>query len=765
MVKKKKRRKRRKQQKTTIISKEIQQAIVGILFILSAIFILLSFVANGYFLNMLYSYLSRTLGIGMLFLAFILLNMGLMMLKVKHKIAQPDTFLGLILFSSSIVILFKSGTVGHRTFTRLSYLISTPGVFILFIATFLISLTILFNKSIKEIVSIFIPDLSTYKNKDIKKDKKVSKSKIEKEQIQETSHLNSKNKKGFFAKLFNKTKSDKKNNNKTSSDLNEFDKGLLSDDNLDSSLAVSSANLSDKPVGEFADKVIQSIESLNFDKNLLSDKPSEIPQSNNADQNLNLVWTYPPLNLLSSKRMKEPDRGDVRAIAEKIEATLDSFGIRAQIKEVNKGPSVTQYAIELAHGTKVSKVKNLEEDLTVALAVRRGKVRVGPIAGKSYIGIEVPNVAPSIVPLRFMLSIKEMKKNKSKLAVGLGIDVNNKPVIERIDKMPHLLIAGATGSGKSVAINSIICSILFRASPQEVNFILVDPKRVELSIYNDIPHLMSPVIYDPKKVAPTLEWIVDLMEERYIKMAEVGAKSIDTYNSLAGLALMPHVVVVIDELADIMIASRKEVENAIMRLAQKARGAGIHLVIATQRPSVDILTGVIKANIPAKMAFSVTSKTDSRVILDTPGAESLLGYGDMLYIGPTDSKPRRIQGTYVSDEEIRNLVDFIKSQGFKPNYKEELLNIETKDNAQASGSAKSIKLDPLFDQAMKHFYMAQKASSSSLQRALSIGFNRAARIVDEAFKMGLIGPQTKSSKPREIYLDKLKEYLDSKNLL
>ncbi|MEN8253070.1 MAG: DNA translocase FtsK, partial [Patescibacteria group bacterium] len=440
-----------------------------------------------------------------------------------------------------------------------------------------------------------------------------------------------------------------------------------------------------------------------------------------------------------------------------------SFGVRAKVKAVNYGPAVTQYALEITRGTKLSRITNLSTDMALALSAPTGQVRIeAPIPGRNLVGIEVPNRSAQYVALKTMLASKKMKQMKSKLAVALGLNVAGQPVIADIAKMPHVLIAGATGSGKSVSVNSFLCSILFRASPSEVRLILIDPKRVELTGYNDIPHLLTPVIVDPAKVVSALKWATKEMEERYKKLAEVGVKNIDDYNELAGFAAMPSIVIVVDELADVMLFAPSEVEDSVTRIAQMARAVGIHLVLSTQRPSVDVITGLIKANVPSRIAFNVSSMMDSRVILDQPGAEKLLGRGDMLFIPPTQAKPVRIQGTFVSDGEAKQLISFLKSQGQQPDYKEEILTkykpntIKGGSNQPGAGSDK----DDLFNAAVKLIAQYDKASSSLIQRRLSVGYARAARILDQLYETGLVSPP-EGSKPREVHNSKVAEYLGS----
>ncbi|MCX6724722.1 MAG: DNA translocase FtsK, partial [Candidatus Shapirobacteria bacterium] len=379
------------------------------------------------------------------------------------------------------------------------------------------------------------------------------------------------------------------------------------------------------------------------------------------------VWEFPPITLLDESLSGKADSGDIKKNAEIIEKTLESFGISARVVEVNLGPAVTQYALEIALGTKLSKVTALSTDLALALAAPTGQIRIeAPIPGRSLVGVEVPNRSLEFVSLKRMLASEQMKRSKSKLAVALGLNVSGEPVIVDIARMPHILIAGATGSGKSVCIQTIISTILFRASPAEVKLILIDPKRVELTQYNGIPHLYSPVIVEPDKVLSALRWSIQEMDRRYKLFAENGVRNIDGYNELSGFVALPYMVIIIDELADIIMFAPADVEDSICRIAQMARATGIHLIVSTQRPSVDVITGLIKANIPCRIAFNVSSQVDSRVIIDTTGAEKLLGRGDMLFIPPDQAKPTRIQGTFVSDGEIKRLIDFIKKAGVAP---------------------------------------------------------------------------------------------------
>jgi len=469
------------------------------------------------------------------------------------------------------------------------------------------------------------------------------------------------------------------------------------------------------------------------------------------------IWKYPPLDLLGDTQTGKADRGDIKGNAAQIEKTLESFGITARVVEVNLGPAVTQYALEVALGTKLSKITALERDLALALAAPTGTIRIeAPIPGKSLVGIELPNRAPEFVPLKKMMASEAMKGSDSKLAVSLGLDVSGRPIVTEIGRMPHVLIAGQTGSGKSVCINAFLSSILFRATPSEVKFILVDPKRVELTVYNGIPHLLTPVIVDLEKVISALRWLLAEMDRRYKLFAQAGARNIDRYNEMSGFQALPYIVLVIDELADIILFSPVEVEDSITRIAQMSRATGIHMVLATQRPSVDVITGLIKANIPCRIAFAVSSQVDSRVILDLQGAEKLLGRGDMLYLPPEQAKPMRIQGAYISEKEINSLAGFLKGQGVGPQYTEEVTAMSKSGLPRPAGV--SGEIDEFFREAVKVACQYDRASASLLQRRLSIGYARAARIIDQLEAAGVVGP-AEGSKPREVLIQNAEEFL------
>jgi S-DNA-T family DNA segregation ATPase FtsK/SpoIIIE len=461
-------------------------------------------------------------------------------------------------------------------------------------------------------------------------------------------------------------------------------------------------------------------------------------------------WVYPPLSILQDVSQKEADRGDVKKNASIIEKTLESFGIRAQVAEVNYGPSVTQYALKITMGTKLSKITGLSNNLALSLAAPTGQVRIeAPIPGRSMVGIEIPNIRPEIVTLKTLLGSSLFKDNSDPLLVPLGLDVSGNPQAATIEKMPHVLIAGATNSGKSVLLNSWISTFLFRTKPEELRLILVDPKRVELTLYNGIPHLLTEVIVEPDKIISALRWTVSQMEKRYKEFSKAGVRNIAGYNALPDVQKEPYIMFIIDELADLMIFAPGDSEDLLTRIAQMSRATGIHLILATQRPSVDIITGLMKANIPTRIAFNVSSLVDSRVIIDMPGAEKLLGRGDMLYLPPDQAKPKRIQGPFITEKEVNEMVKFLKSQAPQINYTEEITQQETRTTTGGFYGTSQAGTDALFNEAVSIISQFDKASASLLQRRLSIGYARAARILDQLEAAGYVGP-AEGSKPREV---------------
>lgn len=523
-------------------------------------------------------------------------------------------------------------------------------------------------------------------------------------------------------------------------------RGVLSDDNT-------------KDIVE----VIEDKESLIDNEEIVS--TNDTIQIENKELNLGLktnseVYEYitPPEELLS---LNHNNIGDSRELVKKnakiIEETMHTFGIDCKIVAINKGPVITLYELEPAPGVKLNKIVALSDNLAMALASSDIRIEA-PIPGKAVVGIEVPNKFKDSVFIRDMIGSQEFKNLKSDIPLALGKNVAGKIIVSSIEKMPHLLIAGATGSGKSVCINTIITSILYKSSPEDVKLLLIDPKIVELSIYNDIPHLLIPVVTEPKKASFALNWAVGEMERRYSLFAELGVRDLSSFNSKADILkepILPKIVIIVDELADLMMVAQKEVEEYIARLAQKARAAGIYLILATQRPSVDVITGTIKANIPSRIAFSVSSQIDSRTILDMAGAERLLGKGDMLFYPGFYSKPLRVQGAFIHDDEVERVVEFIKANNSSNKALEEKIVKEIQEKKEIT-----IDRDELFDEAVRYILTDEQASISYLQRKLKIGYSRAARIVDQLEESGIIGPN-EGSKPRKVLLteEEIKEML------
>lgn len=462
-------------------------------------------------------------------------------------------------------------------------------------------------------------------------------------------------------------------------------------------------------------------------------------------------YEFPSLNLLKeAQASNNSTKGrEIKDNIKIIQDTLNNFGVDAKVIGVNSGPTITSYEISLAAGVKVSKILSLSDNLALALATTDIRI-LAPIPGKSAVGIEVPNKNKDTLLLKEILDTDEFRNLKSKLPLALGKDVTGNTIISSIASMPHLLIAGATGSGKSVCINTIIMSILYKARPDEVKLIMIDPKVVELNVYNNIPHLLIPVVTNAKKAQFSLNWAVQEMEKRYQLFAKNNVKDMQSYNELETITeKMPQIVIIIDELADLMMVAATEVEDAICRLAQMARAAGMHLIVATQRPSVDVITGTIKANIPSRISFQVSSQIDSRTILDMSGAEKLLGKGDMLYYPSNLSKPIRVQGAFVSDKEVKSVCDFIRNQG-EANYNQDAVeSITTNNTSQTMQDDK----DELYEEAVKLVVMDGQASISYLQRKLKIGYSRAARIVDQMEEMGVVSGYD-GSKPRKVLIEK-----------
>ncbi len=762
--------------------------------------------ANSELSSKLGEVLSSNLGISSIFVPIIFVFLGFKVLKLKWRILKTRILIGLLLMFTTFAGLTSSasGTIGTVLRNNLASFLSLPGAVFSYFILFLFSFVLITNASIGPFfektgdvlllfVSKFLPVLKkflpakdvleTIPNENILQTPLELENKKEGDDgfkitgtidgVLESESVEEKPKTSIQSDYISPPLDEGGIESKQISEEAGFSAGaIIQEQRLDSTFKI--INTPVAPVSE-ADLISVSDESgvveLKEDDVVSPTMPDEsvVTESDVAKEQIELamadvkkpeglpfsnkVWDYPSLNLLKDTPNRGADAGDVQGRAHAIEDTLKSFGIKAQIADVRVGPAVTQYALSVSMGTKTSKIQNINADLALRIKSPSGSVRIeAPIPGTDLIGIEVPNNSPSLVTLKSVLKSSEFKKHKGKLKVALGHAVSGKPLVYDIAKMPHMLIAGATGSGKSIMLNAIISSLLFNNSPQECKLIMIDPKYVEFIQYNDIPHLLTPVITDvEQKAVSALAWAVSEMERRYKLFATAGVRNIEGYNAKSGFQAEPYIVIIIDELADMMMVASNDVEKYITRIAQKARAVGIHLVVATQRPSVNILTGMIKANIPTRISFKVASNTDSRVILDQVGAELLIGKGDMLFIPPTDSKPKRIQGVYVDDKEIESLVEFLKKQGTGPSYNNDIITQEVRSATKDGKVTLGASSDEKFKDALEIICADGKASASHLQRRLGIGYTRAARMIDDMEEMGIIG-QARGSKAREVLI-------------
>jgi S-DNA-T family DNA segregation ATPase FtsK/SpoIIIE len=698
MAKKKKRRRKTKDKRAfkVKLKKATVFSIVQIFFFLLAGLVIVSFSRQGLILVKLNDLLTNYLSWTTIFLPFVFLSFGLLVSRFATPLSQPNVIIGMLIFFVSVNALTRAGVAGKLAWGGISTLVTSAGAFIILLGTFVIGLVILFNTSLDQVIKTVVGIFRRYTVSGGPK-------------IQQTFRNNEKKEMRVVG-------------------------GMPTTSNQPAAKTVRTEGNQPDSREPLAQKLVSNV-------------PGE-----------DKVWKQVPIDIFSLTGTGKADRGDIKNNAATIEQTLESFGIAARVVEVNLGPAVTQYAIEVALGTKLSKITALERDLALSLAAPTGTIRIeAPIPGRSLVGIELPNRAPEFVPVRRMFESESMKASKSKLAVSLGLDVSGKPIIADLARMPHVLIAGQTGSGKSVCINAFLATLLYRASPAEVKMILVDPKRVELTGYNSIPHLLSPVIVEPDKVVSALRWVMQEMDRRYKLFAQAGVRNIDSYNEVSGFQALPFIVLFVDELADIMLFSPVEVEDSITRIAQMSRATGIHMVLATQRPSVDVITGLIKANIPCRIAFAVASQVDSRVILDGQGAEKLLGKGDMLYLPPDQAKPIRIQGAFVSDKETNELVSFLRNQGVQPQYTEEVTSMPKPGTTQVAGIDGDF--DELFRDAVEVVVQYDRASASLLQRRLSVGYARAARIIDQLEAAGVVSPAD-GSKPRDVLIQNAQDILN-----
>lgn len=686
------------------------------------------------------NFLNPIFGWGIYAVPVVLFGIAFSLFFIERVILNATKIFGILLLFASVLGFVhlsvpmeeifeyaKDGTYGGYVGFVVSFLLQSilgkTGAYIVLTAGFIISFLIIFEISISDVLSALRPELPMKIEKLSKNDRK---------------------KTGVI----------------TQDDEGETDINIIAPDTLDELTVSEEAEalmrgaLDDDSVimEEDGDAVIKQYEeALDMDED---ERPPFTKSDIVIDEEkpyVPLAWEYPSLDLLEENTEGIViDDESLKKNAENIQNKLATFGIDVTMKDIHVGPTVVQYTLKPHEGVKLSKITTLKQDLALALAAKAIRIEA-PIPGQSLVGIEVPNETRATVFMRDLLESKEYQKNNSNLKLAIGRDVSGKAVISDLSKMPHLLIAGATGSGKSVGMNSFLISLLYNNSPEELKMILIDPKRVELNNYNNIPHLLTPVIHDPEKAATSLRWAVAEMNSRYQTLADSGHRNISDYNADENIIVkMPKIVIVIDELADLMMASGKEVEASICRIAQMARAVGMHLIVATQRPSVDVITGLIKANIPARIAFTVSSQVDSRTIIDGVGAEDLLGQGDMLYLPGNMGKPFRVQGIYISSKEIESVTNRVKLT-MQPDYIDDITSRETAQmrvNGVPGGDIGTD--DDLYQEAVDIVRQTKKASASFLQRRLSIGYNRAARLIELMEEQGLVGPQESAGKSRDV---------------
>ncbi|MGH4138138.1 DNA translocase FtsK 4TM domain-containing protein [Clostridium sp.] len=718
----------------------------------------------GDFVNHL---LFAILGVGAYLSPFLIIFIGICKIVKKGKINFSKKFYGIILFiintllciqmlslskyytrgkfSAGISKIYNSesamhgGIISYFIDVIMHTLFGAVGSFIIFIGIYVICLILILNISLND---VFFNLKDSFM---IKRTKRINDSKASNERKE--LHIENYEKQEELVV--------------PSEDKNEFIKGINNKIKIFDFLRTNEVATEGEVEVEDKEKIVNNIKQRSIggpkdnhlDNSIKQELEKEI-QLNSVNLKPNFKYEFPTVDLLNENttcKMNKNDKRELLSSANKLQETLSSFGVEAKVIQVTKGPSVTRFELQPNAGVKVSKIVNLADDIALNLASSGVRIEA-PIPGKAAVGIEVPNKELSAVYLREVIESNEFLAANKNLSFSLGKDIGGNCVVSDLTKMPHLLVAGATGSGKSVCINSLIISLLYKYSPDEVKLLLIDPKVVELNIYNGIPHLLIPVVTDPKKSAGALNWAVNEMTRRYKLFAENNVRNIEGYNELATKGIvenrLPWIVIIIDELADLMTVCASDVEEYIGRLAQMARAAGMHLVIATQRPSVDVITGVIKANIPSRISFAVSSQIDSRTILDSAGAEKLLGKGDMLFYPVGEAKPVRIQGAFVSEEEIERVVDFIKSQKTELNYEKEIID---EIEGTLNNKVQEESVDELLNEAIRIVVENDQASTSLLQRKLKIGYNRAARIIEQMEEQEIISSRN-GSKPREILL-------------
>lgn len=769
-----KKNKHSKKASKTVQSSQMPNDIKGIIFITLGILMILSVFASdssGILGKSIKKLLIGLFGMGSYIFPLLMIFIGISYILKNGKITFNNRFYGIfifilntLLFTQMIYIndyyiednfiegikkifietsVIHGGIIGYIMDVPLYKLLGSVGSYIVFISIYIISVIYVMQISLGELL-IMIKGSAIQKRKfrNTLRDKDII---YDDEKDTSSSFIKGLNDKIKFVNFLKSTEDIDTNREKIIDNEKDYRKSQMDEPKIVPNI------MDNKPTNNTqmfnkADNTRRSYvkeEPNNFINDEIQQKSNEIRSE----------YIFPSTELLNRNINNGYDKNGKRELinyASKLEETLNSFGVNAKVIQVTKGPSVTRFELQPSAGVKVSKITHLSDDIALSLAASSVRIEA-PIPGKSAIGIEVPNKVVSAVYLSEVIESNEFKNFNKNIAFAVGKDISGKCVVADLSKMPHLLIAGATGSGKSVCINTLIISLIYKYSPEDVKLLLVDPKVVELNIYNDIPHLLIPVVTNPKKAAGALNWAVTEMTRRYNLFAENNVRNIEGYNELVKKGRLseklPWIVIIIDELADLMMVSPGEVEEYIARLAQMARAAGMHLVIATQRPSVDVITGVIKANIPSRISFAVSSQIDSRTIIDSAGAEKLLGKGDMLFYPVGESKPVRIQGAFISEEEVENIVNFIKDQKGPVEYQENIINdINTKVEKQNSDS------DELLDEAIEIAMENGQISTSLLQRRLKIGYNRAARIIDDMEGKGIISGKN-GSKPRQILLD------------
>lgn len=752
-----------------------KREIEGILIIALGIinFIAIFSGSKGFLLSIIKNSLFNIVGIGAYLVPFLMTFIGIILIRNKKTGLKNEYFISGILILNTLLLIqlivmdnyytdsyieallaivnskdiTHGGVLGLSLALPIYKMLGFMGSLVVYIAVYLIGIINLFNISIYDFGSEARSRVKKNKKEKLNKESDVytpiieTKSPVSKSDIE-------KEKEDFLKGINNKIKIlDFMKNSQIDTEPIEVNDDM---DNIETAVTKENIEIIDSK-----EKKSKSIDE-SLKKEINNELNSTIIQKNDSL----IIYSMPSVDFLnqnSLSKMNKEDKKELLSSATKLEETLNCFGVDAKVLQVTKGPSVTRFELQPSPGVKVSKIVNLSDDIALSLAAKGVRIEA-PIPGKSAIGIEIPNRDLTPVFLREVIESEEFKKSKSNLAFALGKDIAGKCIVADLSKMPHLLIAGATGSGKSVCINTLVISILYKYSPSEVKILMVDPKVVELNVYNGIPHLLIPVVTDPKKAAAALNWAVNEMNRRYKLFADNSVRNLEGYNELYNKGKIPEklplIVIIVDELADLMMASPHDVEEYIARLAQMARAAGMHLVIATQRPSVDVITGVIKANIPSRISFAVSSQVDSRTILDSSGAEKLLGKGDMLFYPVGEAKPVRIQGAFITEEEVEKVTDFIKNNGEASEcaeYSEEILNhIENGATDEENSNGET---DELFEEAVRMVVESGQASASFLQRRLRIGYNRAARIMEELEEKRIISERD-GSKPRQILKSK-----------